>query len=148
MSMISYPDLSSRPLSLSVERVMEAPLDLLYTAWTDSFGDWFAAPESVIMKAEVNSVFYFETQFENKRHPHYGRFLKLEHNQLVEITWLSTGTKVETIVTVEFVSQEGESTLIKLTHAGFQDELSRDQHKEAWPFVLEQLDNRMKEASK
>ncbi len=148
MSVISYPDLTSRPHSLSVERVMETPLNVLYEAWTEKFGDWFAAPGSVIMKAEVNSVFFFETHFEDKRHPHYGRFLKLEQNQLVEISWFTAGTKAETVVTVEFETNESGAAVIKLTHAGFPDELSRDQHKEAWPFVLDQLDNRMKELVK
>jgi uncharacterized protein YndB with AHSA1/START domain len=145
MSIISYPDLSSRPHLLSVERVMETPLTVLYEAWTEKFDEWFAAPGSVNMKAEVNSVFYFETHFEDKRHPHYGRFLKLEKNQIVEITWITAGTKAETVVTVEFETNENGNAVIKLTHAGFPDELSRDQHEQAWPFVLEQLDKRMKE---
>ena len=145
MDIISYPDLSSRPYSLTVERVMETSLDVLYDAWTNRFGDWFAAPGSVIMKAEVNSVFFFETHFEDKRHPHYGRFLKLEHNQLVEITWFTSGSKTETVVTVEFSKNNTGAAIITLTHAGFPDELSRDQHEQAWPMVLEQLDRRMKE---
>lgn len=144
MDIISYPNLSSRPYSLTVEREMETSIEVLYQAWTDKFGSWFAAPDSVIMEARVNAVFFFETEFEDKRHPHYGRFLKLEQNRLVEITWITAGTKAETVVTVELTSKDS-GALIKLTHAGFPDELSRDQHEQAWPFVLEQLDKRMKE---
>jgi len=67
---------------------MAASPAALFRAWTQQFGLWFAAPGSVIMDAGMNKVFYFETDFEGKRHPHYGRFLKLQPNALVEITWL------------------------------------------------------------
>ncbi len=147
MEIVSYPNLSNRPYRLQVEREMEASIDVLYHAWTEGFGSWFAAPDSVIMEAKVNSVFFFETEFNGLRHPHYGRFLKLEQNQLVEITWITAGTKAETVVTVDLVSKDN-GAIIKLTQAGFTDELSRDQHKEAWPFVLEQLDKRTKETTK
>ncbi|MEH6937709.1 SRPBCC domain-containing protein [Bacillus sp. JJ664] len=147
MDIVSYPNLSNRPYSLQVEREMEVSIDVLYHAWTEGFGSWFAAPDSVIMEAKVNSVFFFETEFNEMRHPHYGRFLKLEQNRLVEITWITAGTKAETVVTVEFVSKD-RGVMIKLTHAGFSDELSRNQHEEAWPYVLEQLDKRMKETIK
>lgn len=144
MEIISYPNLLNRPYSLQIEREMGVSIDVLYEAWTKGFGRWFAAPDSVIMEAKVNSVFFFETEFNGMRHPHYGRFLKLEDNRLVEITWITAGTKAETIVTVEFVSKDN-SVMIKLTHAGFPDELSRNQHEEAWPNVLEQLDKQLKE---
>ena len=48
----------------------------------------------------------------------------------------------ETVVTVELEPQ-GAGTRLRLTHAGFLDEESRDQHAQAWPQVLAQLDERM-----
>lgn len=139
------PDLSLRPFSLSVERTMPFPPNVLYRAWTEQFDLWFAEPGSVLMIGEVNTVFYFETAFEGNRHPHYGRFLRLVPDQLVELTWLTgaDGTKgAETVVTVELKKVE-RGTALRLNHAGFPDEESRDRHEQAWPLVLAQLEDRL-----
>lgn len=144
------PDLSNRPLGLTTERLMKLKPDTLFNAWTKEFDIWFAAPGSVLMIGEVNTPFFFETEFRpNKnsdlqRAPHYGRFLQLIPNQLIKLTWVTGvgGTKGnETVVTVE-LTPKGEKTLLKLTHVGFPDEDSKNGHQQAWPMVLEQLEKK------
>ena len=97
------------------------------------------------MKGEVNADFFWEVHHEENRYPHYGRFLRLEPDLLIEMTWLTgqTGTKgAETVVRVE-LAPEGTGTRLRLTQADFLDQESRDTHEQTWPGVLAHLDEQM-----
>ena len=142
-TIVPAPDLSLRPFQLAAERAMTAAPHTLFLAWTEQWDRWFAAPGTVLMGAQADAAFYFETHFEGARHPHYGRFLRIEPDRLIELTWLTAATKgAETVVTVELEPRDG-GTQLRLAHAGFPDEESRKRHADAWPLVLAHLDQKV-----
>ena len=144
-AIVCPPDLSSRPLGVKIEKLIGLPIGKLYKAWTSQLDLWFASPGSLLAKIEPNTPFYFETSHQGIRHPHYGRYLQIEEPELVQFTWVTGegGTEgAETVLTIA-LSRHDEGTFLQLTHAGFPNEASRDRHQEAWPAVLEQLEERM-----
>ncbi len=139
------PDLSGRPHTFTVERDMQASPSAIFRAWTERFDTWFARPGVIRMRSEVGEPFFFEVDHEGARHAHYGRFLALEQDRLVELTWVTGdgGTDgAETVVRVELAASDP-GTRLRLTHSGFYDEAASKQHEDAWPRVLAHLDERL-----
>ena len=142
MTTANSEETSPASYDLTTERAMPFAPDVLYRAWTEQFDLWFAVRGTVRMQPKQGEPFYFETDYQGSRHPHYGRFLRLIPGRLVELTWVTGagGTQgAETVVTVELTSENPDRTHLKLTHAGFATEQDRDRHRDAWPLVLDQM---------
>ena len=129
--------------TLDIDRVISIPAETVYRAFTDRLDEWFGAAGSLVITPEVGGLYNFETEMNGQRHPHYGRFLELVPGKRVSMTWLTgdPGTLgAETVVTVELTEQQ-DGTQVRISQSGFYDEASRDGHEEAWPLVLEHLEN-------
>ncbi len=137
--------------TLTIQRTFPLPPSTLYRAWTAGWDSWFAERDTMRVRAEEGAPFFFEVaqHFEDGRpdirHPSYGRFLTLEPDALVSLTWVTgaEGTAgAETILTVRF-SRVEHGTEVSLTHEGFASLEARDSHAVAWPLVLAHQESRL-----
>ena len=150
MNSIPRPDHSDRPFQLTCTYTSAASPHEVYVAWTTKFDLWFAQPGTLSMIAEPGRSWFFYNKHEWGRHPHYGRFLELRENELIETTWITgngnkEGTEgAETILRIELVPN-GSRTEITLTHSGFVSQRSCESHRENWPLALDELDKALKQ---
>ncbi|MCZ0943739.1 MAG: SRPBCC domain-containing protein [Gammaproteobacteria bacterium] len=145
-------DHRSRPtesdISLTLHRVIDAPVAAVYAAWTDAsiLERWFvpsdAAVARVVADATVGGQFLIEmrgsdgTKFIVK-----GLYREvLAHRRLVH-TWCWEGSDLESLVTVEFEPTAAGKTRLTLTHSRFPEDKSRDEHERGWNGCLAKLDD-------
>lgn len=135
---------------LTANHSFPLPPSVLYRAWTTGFDTWFAESDSLRVHAEEGAPFFFEAAERREdgtvlRHPHYGRFLALEPNALVAMTWVTgaLGTEgAETTLTVRFTPRDT-GTDLSLTHEGFASKESFERHAAAWPMVLQHQESQL-----
>ncbi len=149
MNEIPRPDLSARPLQARCDYLVPAAPDKVYAAWTNRFDIWFAQAGTLSMTPEPGRAYFFYNRDEWGRHPHYGRFLDLVENKLIEMTWMTGNGAVEGTEGAEMILRielfaSGARAQLKLTHAGFVSERSRSAHQENWPLALQALDEALR----
>ncbi len=120
---------------------MVASPERLYDAWLHHLDTWFTAPGAISMRDDLSPL-WFATEFDGVRYSHYGRYLILDEPRLIEMTWVTgrNGTDgAETVVRVE-LAPLGTGAALTLHQRGFYVDRAMNQHREAWPSVLEHLD--------
>jgi uncharacterized protein YndB with AHSA1/START domain len=141
-------------LALEVTHRFAAPREQVFAAWTnpDVLKRWWrAAPTWETPLAEVDARegggyrLSMRTD-EGNVHTVHGEYRSIRPPERLEYTWAweqgPEGAKFldeETLVVVEFL-EDGDGTLVKLTHTGFGSEESRAQHVHGWEAVLANLE--------
>jgi uncharacterized protein YndB with AHSA1/START domain len=139
------PDLSDRPFGGQVVRDMGAGPDAIYKCFTTGWDTWFAVPGALIATPVPQGHLFFLVEHQGARHPHYGRFLMLEPNRAVELTWLTgePGTRgAETVLTVDIATRD-RGCRLTLDHRGFYEQDAADRHRISWYQILCDLDKRL-----
>jgi uncharacterized protein YndB with AHSA1/START domain len=137
-------------VSLEIKRVIRAPRDRVYAAWTDpaQLRQWFG-PENVqtrnlVADARVGGRFQWDlTNSEGKEMTVTGEYCELQPGKKVVFTWQWQDDEDwegrKSIVTVEFSDSDG-GTEVRLIHEQLPSEESRDRHNEGWTSLLKKLE--------
>jgi uncharacterized protein YndB with AHSA1/START domain len=124
-------------IDLTVSRVIPASPAEVFHVWLDPKspgGPWFGS-ERVILNAVVDGLFFHAVVHEGRTWAHYGRFVRLDADRVIEHTWMSEATHgIESVVTITLTPKDHD-TLLTLRHANLPDDEMGRGHEEGWAFV-------------
>ncbi|MEY2439104.1 MAG: hypothetical protein QOI34_489 [Verrucomicrobiota bacterium] len=137
-------------LALVIKRLIKAPRDRVYAAWTDpaQLRQWFG-PENVqtrnlVADAHVGGEFCWDlTNSEGEEMTCRGEYRELQPDEKIVFTWQweddETWENHVSVVTVELSDRDGGTELI-LTHEQLPNQESRDGHTGGWNSALDKLE--------
>jgi uncharacterized protein YndB with AHSA1/START domain len=137
-------------LTLEIKRLIKAPRDRVYAAWTDpvQMKQWFG-PENVqtrdlIVDARVGGKFRWDlTNSKGEKMTMRGEYRELQPGKKIVFTWQWEDDEDWkdhiSIVTVELDDADG-GTELRLTHEQLPNEESREGHTRGWNSALDKLE--------
>ncbi len=138
---------AERNIYLTLHRVIDAPVEAVYAAWTEPemLRRWLAPGNATVVRAvaepEVGGTFLVEMRgADGRRWLTRGVYRDVvPHRRLVH-TWRWEGSEIESLVTVEFEPESAGRTRLTLTHARFAEDEARDEHVRGWTGCLAKLE--------
>ncbi len=139
---------TSEKLSLQITRLINAPRDRVYAAWTDpaELLKWFG-PEAVKTRQiatdlRVGGEFRWDlVNRDGENMTIRGEYRDVEPGKRIVFTWQHEDWGDHfSVVTVELSDANG-GTQVCLTHEQLPNEESRNNHEQGWNSVLNKLEN-------
>lgn len=136
--------------SLEIRRVIKAPRDRVYAAWTDpeQLRQWFG-PENVrtreiVAQTWVGGKFRWDLiNPEGEEMTVEGEYRELQRGRKIVFTWQwqddENWENHNSIVTIE-LADAADGTEVRLLHERLPSEDSRDRHNEGWTSLLNKLE--------
>jgi uncharacterized protein YndB with AHSA1/START domain len=138
---------SEKPeLELVITRVLDAPRELVWKAWTDpeSAAKWwgpkgFTLPHYEMDPRPGGAWRVCMRSPEGEDHWAHGVYKEITEPERLVYTWIwEKGRQDEKLVTVTFAPQ-GAKTMLTLHQVGFDTVEDRDDHQKGWSEVLDRL---------
>jgi uncharacterized protein YndB with AHSA1/START domain len=136
-------------LSLTVERTLKAPRDVVFNAWLDpKLLSKFMIPAKAVTVARVTNDPSVGGRFDiimrsgARDLPHSGVYREIEPHRRLVFTWHSNHSPEDSTVTLEFADAP-EGTRVTLTQVRFLDEGARSDHEGGWTSILSMLDTHL-----
>ena len=136
--------------SLEIRRVINAPRNRVYEAWTDpgQLKEWWG-PEGVRTRnftadARVGGRYRWDlVSQEGEEMTAFGEYRELVPGKKIVFTWKWDDDEAwenkNSVVTIELSDCDG-GTEVRLIHVQLPSEESRDRHNEGWSSVLDRLE--------
>jgi uncharacterized protein YndB with AHSA1/START domain len=135
----------STPKVVKVKRILPAPADRVFAAWTDpdSFKQWFVPGTAKATRVEIDARpggrLRIVARNEDGDFEIAGVYREVSPPKRLVFTWLSRHTRdVESVVTVELRGLDGQTELT-ITHEGLPDAELVGRHQRGWETIAAAL---------
>jgi uncharacterized protein YndB with AHSA1/START domain len=148
---------TGQEVALELTHRFAAPRDRVFEAWMNPevLKQWWAAgptwetPLAEVDAREGGSYRLSMRTDEGEIHTVFGEYREVRPPNRLAYTWTweegpgpAMAGSENTLVVVDFV-EDGDGTLVKLTHSGFATPELRDMHAHGWQAVLANLESRV-----
>ena len=136
-----------RHIYLALRRVIDAPVEAVYAAWTDAalLRRWLAPGDATVVRAVAEAVaggaFLVDMRgADGRKWLVRGQFREVVPCRRLVLSWCWEGTDIETLLTVQFEPDATGRTCLTLTHSRFAQDEARDEHVQGWNGCLAKLE--------
>lgn len=131
--------------SLSIGRLIRAPITLVYDAWLDAhlMERWMKPRPEVVTTvradATVGGALHVVMQFGGRTEVHQGTYRLIDRPNRLSFSWSSTAAGPDTLVDLSLLASDGGRTMLLLGHQGLSSQRAVENHREGWQRILDSL---------